>query len=249
VEGPPDLSARGKNLVSYPVPWDLVFGLTPHLANRTARNITDFTARIVERMQPPPRIEGLEKLPGDARFVLAANHYQRPGLWILHTAAAITQAVVRRYGEEDPPVRWIVTANWPPWRLGPWTIPSPGDRLLPKVADALQCYPVSFAGANPEYTARSVRRILKDARVIRRPIGIFPEGVAGSAGVLTEPLEGVERLLGHLAKHGWPVVPCGVSEGGGRLLLRFGDPVGTEALAAADREAARLVMAGIAGLI
>ena len=139
-------------LVSYPVPWDLVFGLTPHLANRTTRNITDFTAQIVARMNPAPLIEGLDLLPADARFILAANHYQRPGLWILHTAAALTQAIVRRYGPQDPPVKWIVTANWPPWKIGPWKIPSPGDRLLPKVADALQCYPVSFAGANPEYT-------------------------------------------------------------------------------------------------
>lgn len=237
--------------VAYPVPWDLVFGLTPHLANRTRRNISDFTRQIVERMSPAPLVEGLEQLPaGNARFVLAANHYQRQGLWILHTAAALTQAMVQRYGpEEDPPVRWIVTANWPPWRLGPVTIPSPGDRLLPKVADVLQCYPVSFAGANPEYTARSVRRILKDARTLTRPIGIFPEGVAGAAGQLTAPLDGVERMLVHLAKGGWPVAPCGVSESGGRLVLRFGAIVPAGEIVDAGSAAARLVMERIALLL
>lgn len=234
-------------LIQYPVPWDLVRGLTPHLANRTATNIVDFTARIVERMEPSPLIEGLEHLPESPRLVLAANHYQRPGLWILHTAAVLTQALVRRYGTADPPVRWIVTANWPPIRVGPWKIASPGDWLLPRVANVLQCYPVSFAGQNPEFTAKSVRRILKDARTSDAAIGIFPEGVAGSAGKLTAPLPGVDRFLAHLGKAGRPVVPCGVSEAG-RFVIRFGAPIPAAEVAAAADPAA-LAMERIAALL
>ena len=233
--------------VQYPVPWDLVRGLTPHLINRTPRNIVDFTARIVERMLPAPLIEGLDHLPEHPRFILAANHYQRPGLWILHTAAVLTQALVQRYGPADPPVRWIVTANWPPIRLGPWRIPSPGDWLLPRVADALQCYPVAFAGNNPSFTARSIRRILKDARTSQAAMGIFPEGVAGVAGHLTAPLPGVDRFLAHLAKAGLPMVPCGVSEAG-RLVIRFGAAIpASEVIAAADPAA--LAMERISQLI
>lgn len=234
-------------LIQYPVPWDLVRGLTPHLANRTSTNIVDFTARIVERMNPDPLIEGLEHLPESPRFVLAANHYQRPGLWILHTAAVLTQALVQRYGPADPPVRWIVTANWPPWRIGPWALPSPGDWLLPRVADVLQCYPVSFAGNNPEFTARSVRRILKDARTSQTAIGIFPEGVAGSAGKLTAPLPGVDRLLSHLGKAGLPLVPCGVSEAG-RFVIRFGVPIAAGEVAS-SADAAGLAMGRIGDLL
>jgi hypothetical protein len=230
--------------IRYPVPWDLVRGLTPHLVHGTQRNIVDFTAQVVNRMDPPPLIEGLEHLPDDPRFVLLANHYQRPGLWILHTASVLTQALVRRYGEADPPVRWLVTANWPPLRLGPWRIASPGDWLLPRVAAVLQCYPVSFAGQNPAFTAQSIRRILKDARTGRTAIGIFPEGVAGSAGKLTAPLPGVDRLLMRLGR---PLVPCGVSEAG-RLVVRFGAPIAqTEIARAADPAA--LAMERIGGLI
>jgi hypothetical protein len=208
--------------VSYPVPWDLVFGLTPYIARNEQRDIDDFTRNIVQRMDPAPDIQGLDRLPADPRFVLVANHYQRKGLWILHTAAALTQAVVARYGPHPAPVRWMVTANWPPWRIGPIRIPSPGDILLPKVAHALRCYPVSFAGSNPAYTARSLRRVLKEARSADRPLGIFPEGVAGAAGRLTDPLPGVDRLLLQLARLGLPVVPSAVSERDGRLVLAFG---------------------------
>lgn len=232
-------------MLRYPVPWDLVFGLAPHLANGTQRNITEFTGEIVRRMTPAPALHGLEHIPPAEPFVLVANHYQRKGLWILHTAAALTQAVVAVRGASDPPVRWMVTANWPPWRMGPLSIPSPGDRLLPRVAEALQCYPVSFAGSNPAYTAGSLKRLLRNARSSPVPIGIFPEGVAGGAGVLTEPLPGVERLLVQLRR---PAVPCGVSEDG-RFVLRFGSPVTAAELAAAGADAAKLVMSRVAQLM
>lgn len=234
--------------IQYPVPWREVFGLTPFIARRERRDIDDFTRAIVARMTPPPLFEGLDLLPASPRFLLAANHYQRKGLWILHSAAAVTQAIVRRYGPHPAPVRWLVTANWPRVRLGPLSFPSPGDWLLPKVAHTLWCYPVSFAGSNPAYTARSLRAVLRDARPAERPIGLFPEGVAGSAGVLTDPLPGTERLIQQLARLGLPAVPCGISEAQGRFHIRFGPAVEPQELTAAP-DAARLVMDRIARLI
>jgi 1-acyl-sn-glycerol-3-phosphate acyltransferase len=187
--------------------------------------VDDFSGNIVRKMVPGPVFEGLEHLPEDSRFMLVANHYQRKGLWIVHVASAITQAIADRYGRQcDPPVHWMVTANWPPWRLGPWSFPSPGDLLLPRVAHALSCFPVSFAGANPAYTAATIKRILKAVDSLERPIGLFPEGVSGSAGKLSPPLPGVERFIALLAKRRWPAVPVGVSEDG-RFRLRFGPAI------------------------
>jgi hypothetical protein len=226
--------------VSYPVPWDLVFGLTGHIRKRTRRDVDDFTASVVARMQPPPEYFGLENIPADPRFLLVANHYQRKGLWILHSAAAMTQAIRRVVGPGNPPVHWIVTANWPPIRLGPWRIASPGDSLLPRVAHALHCYAVSFAKHNPGFTATSIRRLLKDAPKLDRPIGLFPEGVAGTAGQLTDPLPGVERLIVKLNR---PAVPVAVSETD-RLVIRFGTPVPHEELRDAPN-AARLMLGRI----
>jgi hypothetical protein len=230
--------------LSYPVPWDLVFGLTRHIYEGTRRDVDDFTAAIVARMQPPPEYHGLENIPADPRFLLVANHYQRKGLWILHPAAAITQAVRRVVGPGNPPVHWIVTANWPPIRIGPWRVASPGDRLLPRVAHALHCYAVSFAKHNPGFTAASLRRLLKDAPNLARPIGLFPEGVAGVAGKLTDPLPGVARLI---VKFGRPAVPVAISETD-RLVIQFGAPVPhAELLAAPD--AARWLLSRVGALL
>lgn len=207
--------------VSYPVPWDLVFGLTGHIRRGARRDLNDFTAQVVARMQPPPVVEGLEHLPDDARFVLAANHYQRKGLWILHPASVLTQAVVQKYGPLEPPVRWLVTANWPRWRFGPFSFRSPGDLLLPRVAHALWAYPVSFHGANPAFTARSLRLLLRELPGLGCPIGIFPEGVAGAAGRIGSALPGIDRLLRLIGR---PVAPALISERQGRLVVRFGPP-------------------------
>jgi len=202
----------------------------------------------VRRMAPAPQLYGLDNLPDSPRFVLAANHYQRKGLWIVHVASVLTQAVAERYGREvDPPVHWVVTANWPPWKLGPWRLRSPGDLLLPRVAQALSCFPVSFAGANPAYTASTLKRILKASETLARPIGLFPEGVAGTAGLLTTPLPGVDRFLALLAKRGWPVLPAGISEDG-RFVVRFGKRIATEELQSAAN-AADFVMGRIEELL
>jgi hypothetical protein len=236
------------DLVSYPIPWDLVFGLWPNMLHRTPTSVDAFSAAICARIHPEPLITGWENLPGSARFVLAANHYQRPGLWIMHAASVLTQAIRKHYGACDPPVSWMVTANWPPIKVGPLRFRSPGDILLPRVADALACYPVSFVGTNPAYTARSIRRIVRAVPHLSRPLGIFPEGVAGSAGQLSDPLPGVGRLFSLLAKQGLPLQPAGISESQGRLVVRFGPTVSCAELMGAP-DAGELAMRRIGELM
>jgi 1-acyl-sn-glycerol-3-phosphate acyltransferase len=206
-----------------------------------------FTQGICERLNPKPQILGTENLPPSANFILVANHYQRKGMWILFPAAILTQVIRQHYGPGDPPVRWMVTANWPRIRIGPLSFPSPGDILLPRVADALCCYPVSFAGSNQAFTARSIRRILRDAPQSGRPLGIFPEGVGGSAGTFSDPIPGVERLLRHLAKGGMPAVPVCILELEGRLEFRIGGVISAEELQQSP-DAGKLVMREIGGL-
>jgi hypothetical protein len=214
----------------------VVFSIGPNIWSGLPASVDRFSAGFASRIKPDPVLLGLEELPESPRFVLCANHYQRRGLWIAHVASVLTQAVRRRYGPADPPVRWIVTANWPPVRIGPWRIPSPGDWLLPRVARALCCYPVAFAGANPGFTAKTIHQMLRDAKTLERPIGLFPEGTAGIAGKLSPPLPGVDRLLRQLAKRGWPLLPAAISESGG-FVIRFGPVVSAAELMEAENPA------------
>ena len=236
-----------RGALRYPVPWDLILGLGPHIRRGTRTSVDQFSAAIAGRIQPEPLFIDLDQLPDNPCFVLVANHYQRKGLWILHTAAVITQAIRRRYGPGDPPVRWMVTATWPPLKMGPWRFPSPGDWLLPRVAHTLACYPVSYAGARPAYTARSLRAILRDVPLMNRPLGIFPEGVGGVAGNLNPPLPGMGRLLARLAAAGLPLLPAGISEEE-RFVIRFGRVISTEEIKRVP-DAAALAMERIASLV
>lgn len=234
--------------VAIKVPLKLIFSLGPNVIQRTPTSVDNFTAEICKVITPEPLIKGVEHLPPNPTFVMAANHYQRKGLWILFPAAVLTQVIRRHYGPTDPPVRWIVTANWPRIQLGPLSFASPGDILLPRVADALACYPVSFAGSNQNFTARSIRRILREAPRLNRPLGIFPEGVGGSAGVFTKPIPGVERLLTHLAKAGMPVVPVCISESADRLIFQIGAALSTSEIQESPH-AADLVLSKIQSLL
>lgn len=236
-----------KAAVTIKVPWKLILGLGPSIMQRKQANVDAFTAEVCRAIVPAPMVFGVEKLPANPTFVLAANHYQRKGLWILFPAAVLTQMVRQRYGAMDPPVRWMVTANWPRVRVGPLSFPSPGDILLPRVADALACYPVSFAGSNHAFTAGSIRRILREAPHANRPLGIFPEGVGGSAGALTKAIPGVDRLMSHLAKAGMPVVPVCISESHGQLAFRIGEVISVAEILRSDN-AAELVLSHIATL-
>jgi hypothetical protein len=212
--------------LSYPVPWRVIARLGPHIAQGTRSDVGNIYRDFVSRMKPGPLVQGLEHLPASPRFILAANHYQRKGLWIAHIASVLACGLADRYNS-TPPIRFLVTANWPRWHIGPLTLPSPGDVLLPRVAHAAWCYAVPFSGTNPTITGRSLRRLLKDASHLQCPIGVFPEGADATAGKLQPPLEGIGRLLSLLAERGWPVQPAGVSESG-RFIVKFGRTISTD---------------------
>lgn len=217
----------------YPVPWDLVAGLAPHMARGTVQSVDEFSAAVVARMHPVPAVCGWPHLPDDPRFVIAANHFQRKGLWILHAASVLTQIVRERYGPGDPPVRWIATANFPRIQFIRWKMRNPGDLLLPHVARVLQCWPVAFHGADPRFTGASLTRLLRAARHLERPIGIFPEGVTGTADRPSPALPGAGRLLRQFAKLGIPVLPVGISEQG-RFVIKIGPLIPADALLASE---------------
>ena len=224
----------------YPTPWREVWSLWRHIGLGTRADCLRLYQGIAAHLDPSPVARGLERLPASPRFVLAANHHEREGLWIAYPAAALAVIIGGHYGLQPPPLRWVVTANFPRWQVGPWRIPSPGDLLLPRVAHAVYSYPVAFAKTNPAFSARSLRRLLRDARALECPLGLFPEGVAGKAGRPAAPLPGVERLLVHLARLGLPVQPVAISERPG-LEFDFGDPIAPSELVAAPH-AGQLVM-------
>ncbi len=212
----------------YPVPWDVVFALGPHIAKRTPAPTAALLASIVERMPAPPLLEGIEHIPTVPPFVVVANHYQRRGLWIAHSTAAIAHAVARRAGAHTP-LRWIVTANFPPLRLGPLRLASPADGLLPHVARALGYFSGPFASWDRPRTARARLTAVRESSSC--VLGIYPEGAHAVAGPIGPPLPGMGRLFHRLALRGLPVVPVRISDNCSQLILQFFPPIPPSRLA------------------
>lgn len=230
----------------YPFPWAFLRSVFPHIPRGSRLSQDAASATIVRYLDPEPIIEGFERIPLDPRFVVVANLYQRKRLWIGYAGAVITRVMRIRFGGSDPAMRWVVTANWPPLRIGSMRVPSPCDVLLPRVAHALWCYNVPFAGPNPGQTERSIRAVVRDAPRGNCPIGLFPEGVTRAAGRIGPPLPGTGRLIDMLARVGYPLLPVRVYETD-RLTIRFGCPVPPSTVLAAS-DPAELAMARVAEL-
>lgn len=213
--------------------------LAPSLIQGDQTALLEFAVAVCSSHPANAIVDGIGNLPDSPRFLLCANHYQRRGLWILHPAAVITAAIGQRYSALDPPIRWVVTANWPPWQFFGFRFSSPGDLLLRRVARSLDAFPIPFAGGNPAATARSYRQLL---RRLDTPVGLFPEGTAGAAQRIGDALPGVERLIAAVARTGVPVLPCRISEEDRCLRIRFAPTVSPPEIEEAGPHGARLVM-------
>jgi hypothetical protein len=172
-------------------------------------------------IEPAPLITGREHIPRSGPCVIAANHYQRRGLWIGWPGAVIT-SVVGAERDADPSVRWLVTGGLrmlQRWDVGP-EVPGTGS-LMTAVACAYGL--VALPLGSPKERRAAVRAWLATAE--RGDVaGIFPEGVRGRADGLTVPKPAVGTLCRALAARRVPVLPVGVYEAADRLHVAFGAP-------------------------
>jgi hypothetical protein len=175
-------------------------------------------------MNPPPLIDGPEEIPKEGAFVLVANHYQRRGLWIGHAGSVITKTLYE-VNRHDLPIRWVVTANLPTVRfLGrEWTIPLT-TWSLDRVAAIFSMISIPRIESQTLRRGLALRRLLQTLRTQAAgpPIGLFPEGVHGTADGLTRPEPGIGRLLFLIAGMEMPILPVGISEADQRLVVKFG---------------------------
>jgi 1-acyl-sn-glycerol-3-phosphate acyltransferase len=178
-------------------------------------------SRTVMAANPYPRqVRGLENVPPEGPFVLITNHYARRGLQTYHHAMFIT-TVIARHRPHAPNIRWVITSEWYGYRLGVVPIPAWLIRwVFRRVANVYGLVVMPRQASLAVGRAAVLRRIARIAQ--REPVGLMPE--AGGSGILREPLEGSGLFLQTLSERGLPVVPTGVWEEDGTLVVRFGEP-------------------------
>lgn len=185
---------------------------------------------MVARIQPPPRVTGARTIPA-APFVLVANHFEGPGLWIGWTAALLTHAYARIQREQrtanPAPLHWLVLAEMDRTRVDGWKKLIPGTSwAFRRVALVWGLVPLPRPEAPAARRATALRRLIRLAspppRGAGEPVAFFPEGEGdGLAGLRAAPAAAGD-LLALLGRQGVPAVPAAVWLAEGRLTARIG---------------------------
>lgn len=169
----------------------------------------------------PPLVRGEDRLPETGPFIVVANHYERPGLWMAWAAGAISNLVMLRAGQD---LHWIAIQEWEQFSLHGIPIPTAVTRAL--FERAFRAYgiiampPASAPVAGRAAAMRSALRAIKKGELI----GLMPEGDVGSTPELLPAREGAGTFLLLLAGAGAPIVPVGLYEEEGRFVTQIGDP-------------------------
>lgn len=225
------------------------FGLDLALGRR--RSVLHDSQLVMASNPYPRRYQGVEQVPSDGPFLLAANHYARPGLQPYHWAMAITARLAQQR-PDLPHIYWVMAGEWRGRRLGPLTIPPFVFRwVFGRVARVHDLVALPVGSDASLKRAATLRRLLGLARQ-RRAIGLTPEG--GGSGVLRASPPGTGLLLAALGSAGLPIVPAGVWEEGEELVISFGAPFHLSVPQGAprqerDRLALEQVMVAIARLL
>lgn len=195
-----------------------VLAARPRSFQQEARRIVGGIGRL--------RVEGeIPALPPGARgWMITPNHYYRPGFGMWWMAIAISASFPLE-------IHWVMAAQWRDLRPARrWTVTPASSVVFPRLARTygFTCMPAMppLDGDSRE-RALAVRRLIGYARTAACPvIGIAPEGMDTPTGGLMLPHSGIGRLILHLSSLGLPLLPVGVFEEDGCLMIRFGQPYG-----------------------
>jgi len=167
----------------------------------------------------PPLVRLADNIPETGPLVLLANHYERPGLWMVWPAFLAGHLVRERTGRDT---HWIAIQEWESFSV--WRIPVPPSIIRRVFERAFHTYGIiampsaDTPAAGRASSMRAAAQLVHEGQII----GLMPEGDVGPTPELLEAREGVGSFLLLLAGRGARMLPVGIYEEDQRLVAHFG---------------------------
>jgi len=246
------MSDKDTPVEAYPLRFSLILRFAWATLWGRHRDLPADIAAALAAVRPPPLVRNDHCVLAEGPFVLALNHYERPGLRVFWSGCLASHAVAQRRARHRA-VRWLMTSEWYNTRLGPIPVPVVASRWLFRRLGRVYGLVIVPRGAERGVgRAAALRSILSIVRGSDEPIGLFPEAVG--TGRLIQPPPGLGSFLLLLSSHGLPILPAGAFEEEGRLVVCFGPPFHIDiargaARAEKERLASQQVMVAIGRLL
>jgi 1-acyl-sn-glycerol-3-phosphate acyltransferase len=220
----------------HPSRENIVRGIV-YIAQGRPRSLAHDALWAIADMPVPPLVRGHDHLPTQGPLLLAVNHYERPGLWMVWPALLVSHLVQERTGGDT---HWIAIEEWESFSFKGIPIPPEATRAV--FARTFATYGIIAMPSPHAPVAARAAAMRAAARDIKagKIIGLMPEGDVGPTPELLEAREGVGTFVLLLAGAGGRVVPTGIYEEGQHLVVHFGPPVDLalpESLPKSERDA------------
>lgn len=196
------------------------------------RSFTQDAVRLLARREGQITVAGAEHIPDGGRFVVTANHYTRRGFGAWWISVLVSAAISAAGGQS---VHWIMTSYWS--APGKWYAAIQHwltRRLFTRLARMYGFSgmpPVPLAETDAAESAGAVRHILTLAKSLPagrenppRVFGFVPEGRDFPGAKLGWPPYAAGRFVHQLNRTGYQILPAGLYEEDGQMILRFGRP-------------------------
>ena len=206
---------------NYRPSWANVLRGIYYIARGQPRSLAHDTLWAMANMPLPARVRGADLIPERGPFVVVANHYERPGLWMAWPAMFVAHVIQERTGQD---IHWIAIEEWESFSL--WRLPIPASlirQVFQRTFNAYGILAMSPPDAPAAARARSMRiatQEIKEGGII----GLMPEGDVGPTPELLQAREGAGAFLLLLAAAGACILPVGLYEEEDHLITHVGPP-------------------------
>jgi hypothetical protein len=235
---------------SYLFPKKLTIEIILSLLRNKKRCITSDAVRAISGVLPPIQVINEKNIPDAGPGLVTLNHYSRPGFSIVWAALGISAQLPEKH-------LWLMTNAWTNRTRGVDQLRTRIPRVLfNRLAGMYGFITTPPMPPAPDELAERTMSIRKLMRFIRENpetiLCIAPEGQDIEHGKIGKPPEGTGKFIFQIQKHLGQIIPVGVWEENGRLILQFGKPYTLDKdyqYEGSDMEISNLVMDNIASLL